>query len=174
MFQGLPTRYVVILPYNFIIPDRLLRLLCIFWWSMQEGAIAWGESKFVAYLWDILSDRQGRRTLEWIFGTMLWLCEPGCDFSSDGLVKRMQLYLFLVRIILYFRSFRHTFMRQLFMNVRHVSESVFWKSKITVHSVSNSGCCFKATGLTGHRYSRTCLDPTVRRRNKPCAQRWVY
>lgn len=30
MFHSLPTRYVVILPYNFIIPNRLLTLLCIF------------------------------------------------------------------------------------------------------------------------------------------------
>jgi len=87
------------------------------------------------------------------------------------MVKRMQLYLFLVKIILYFRSFRHTFVRQLFTDVRYVSESVFWKSKITVDSSSNSGCCFKTTGLTGHRYSSTCLDPTVGQGNEPCAQR---
>jgi hypothetical protein len=72
MFQGLPSGYVVILPYNFIISNILLTLQCILWWSVQEGAIAWGESTFVTCLCDNLSDRQGRRTLGLYCDHMNW------------------------------------------------------------------------------------------------------
>jgi hypothetical protein len=131
MFQDFPTGYVVILPNNSKTLNRLQPLQCIFMVVKVGGCDCLGR-KQIRYMFVGQPFQSARR--EWIFWTMLWLRQLGCDLSSDGIVKRMQFYLLFGENHTS-EVFRLTFVRQLFTNLRHVSESVLWKSKIVIISV---------------------------------------